>query len=448
MKRSMDMLNGSLWDKILSFSLLVAATAILEQFFIATDIVIVGNFANGDKTAAMAGIGTDLSILGMTIFLLLGLALGSNVVIAQSIGRRDKEAVEKAVHTAVLFSLVAGLCVAILGQFIAEPILGLLDIPSEVMPNAISYLKIYLFGMPIILLYNFQAAIFRSVGETQMPLYALLLASIFNIVLDLLFVCVFKLDVTGVAIATVLANAVSALVLLRRLLRREDWIRLDLKKLRIDRATFAEIIRIGLPAGIQNAVFSLANVVIQGAINSLGTMVIAASSAALILELVAYSIFSSFGQACTTFVGQNYGARQLARCRKILKLCILEDFVLTMLCIIIAYAFGKDLLALINDNPEVVALAYIRLITVFSAYFFSLLYDVMSGYLRGFGVSFLPSLLTITGVCGVRMLWVAFVFPVQHNFQWLMYVYPVSLGVTALLIFGALMWCRPSRRFQ
>lgn len=448
MKRSMDMLNGSLWDKILSFSLLVAATAILEQFFIATDIVIVGNFANGDKTAAMAGIGTDLSILGMTIFLLLGLALGSNVVIAQSIGRRDKEAVEKAVHTAVLFSLLAGACVAILGQFIAEPILGLLDIPPEVMPNAISYLKIYLFGMPIILLYNFQAAIFRSVGETQMPLYALLLASIFNIVLDLLFVCVFKLDVTGVAIATVLANAVSALVLLRRLLQREDWIRLDLKKLRIDRATFAEIIRIGLPAGIQNAVFSLANVVIQGAINSLGTMVIAASSAALILELITYSIFSSFGQACTTFVGQNYGARQLARCRRILKLCILEDFVLTMLCIIIAYAFGKDLLALINDNPEVVALAYIRLITVFSAYFFSLLYDVMSGYLRGFGVSFLPSLLTITGVCGVRMLWVALVFPVQHNFQWLMYVYPVSLGVTALLIFGALMWCRPSRRFQ
>ena len=177
-------------------------------------------------------------------------------------------------------------------------------------------------------------------------------------------------------------------------------------------------------------------------------MVIAASSAALILELVAYSIFSSFGQACTTFVGQNYGARQLARCRKILKLCILEDVVLTVLCIIIAYAFGKDLLGLINDNPEVVALAYIRVITVFSAYFFSLLYDVMSGYLRGFGVSFLPSLLTITGVCGVRMLWVAFVFPVQHNFQWLMYVYPVSLGVTALLIFGALMWCRPSRRFQ
>lgn len=448
MKRSMDMLNGSLWDKILKFSLPVAATAILEQFFISTDVVVVGNFANGDKTAAMAAVGTDLPIIGMIIFLLLGLALGSNVVIAQSIGRRDKEGVEKAVHTAIMFALLAGAGVAIIGQFVVTPILELLEIPPEVLPDAITYLKLYLLGMPIILLYNFEAAIFRSVGETQMPLQALVVASIFNIALDMLFVYVFKLDVAGVAIATVLANGVSAAFLLHKLLGRTDVIKLELKKLHIDKATFAEIVRIGLPAGIQNAVFSLANVVIQGAINSLGTTVIAASSASLILEFTAYSIFSSFGQACTTFVGQNYGARQLDRCRRILKLCILEDALLTVVFIIIVFAFGKNLLALINDNPEVIEFAYIRVITVFMAYFFSLLYDVMSGYLRGFGVSFLPSLLTITGVCGVRMLWVAFVFPVQHNFQWLMYVYPVSLGVTALLIFGALMWCRPSRRFQ
>lgn len=364
MKKSMDMLNGSLWDKILSFSLLVAATAILEQFFIATDIVIMGNFANGDKTAAIAGVGTDLSILGMIIFLLLGLALGSNVVIAQSIGRRDKEAVEKAVHTAIMFALLAGAGVAIIGQFVVTPILELLEIPPEVLPDAITYLKLYLLGMPIILLYNFEAAIFRSVGETQMPLQALVVASIFNIALDMLFVYVFKLDVAGVAIASVLANGVSAAFLLHKLLRRTDVIKLELKKLHIDKATFAEIVRIGLPAGIQNAVFSLANVVIQGAINSLGTTVIAASSASLILEFTAYSIFSSFGQACTTFVGQNYGARQLDRCRRILKLCILEDALLTVVFIIIVFAFGKNLLALINDNPEVIEFAYIRVITV------------------------------------------------------------------------------------
>ena len=400
MQKSMDMLNGSLWDKILKFSMPVAATAILEQFFTATDVVIAGNFANSDRTAAMAAVGTDLPIIGMIIFLFLGLALGSNVVIAQSIGRRDTEGVKKAVHTAVLLSLIIGIAVA-----------------------------------------------FRSIGETQKPLMALIAASLVNIVLDLFFVCVCKLDVTGVAIATVLANAVSALILLRLLLKTDSIIKLEWSRLHLDMPTLKEIVSIGLPAGIQGAVFSLANVVIQGAINSLGTEVIAASSASLILEMVAFSIFSSFTQACTTFVGQNYGARQLARCRKILRLCLLEDVICTGICMLIVFLFGDRLIALINDDSEVIRLGYIRAATVFCAYIFSLTYDVMSGYLRGFGISFLPSLLTILGVCCVRFLWVAFVFPVYHDFRTLMYVYPVSMGVTAVLIFAALMWCRPSRRF-
>lgn len=395
----------------------------------------------------MAAVGTDLPIIGMIIFLFLGLALGSNVVIAQSIGRRDTEGVKKAVHTAVLLSLIIGIAVAVFAQFAVVPILGLLEIPAEVLPSAVMYLRIYFLGMPIILLYNFEAAIFRSIGETQKPLMALIAASLVNIVLDLFFVCVCKLDVTGVAIATVLANAVSALILLRLLLKTDSIIKLEWSKLHLDMPTLKEIVSIGLPAGIQGAVFSLANVVIQGAINSLGTEVIAASSASLILEMVAFSIFSSFTQACTTFVGQNYGARQLARCRKILRLCLLEDVICTGICMLIVFLFGDRLIALINDDSEVIRLGYIRASIVFCAYIFSLSYDVMSGYLRGFGISFLPSLLTILGVCGVRFLWVAFVFPVYHDFRTLMYVYPVSMGVTAVLIFAALMWCRPSRRF-
>ena len=327
------------------------------------------------------------------------------------------------------------------------PILGLLEIPAEVLPSAVMYLRIYFLGMPIILLYNFEAAIFRSIGETQKPLMALIAASLVNIVLDLFFVCVCKLDVTGVAIATVLANAVSALILLRLLLKTDSIIKLEWNKLHLDMPTLKEIVSIGLPAGIQGAVFSLANVVIQGAINSLGTEVIAASSASLILEMVAFSIFSSFTQACTTFVGQNYGARQMARCRVILRLCLLEDVICTGFCMLIVFLFGDRLIALINDDSEVIRLGYIRASIVFCAYIFSLSYDVMSGYLRGFGISFLPSLLTILGVCGVRFLWVAFVFPVYHDFRTLMYVYPVSMGVTAVLIFAALMWCRPSKRF-
>ena len=388
-----------------------------------------------------------MPIIGMIIFLFLGLALGSNVVIAQSIGRRDTEGVKKAVHTAVLLSLIIGIAVAVFAQFAVVPILGLLEIPAEVLPSAVMYLRIYFLGMPIILLYNFEAAIFRSIGETQKPLMALIAASLVNIVLDLYFVCVCKLDVTGVAIATVLANAVSALILLRLLLKTDSIIKLEWSRLHIDMPILKEIVSIGLPAGIQGAVFSLANVVIQGAINSLGTEVIAASSASLILEMVAFSIFSSFTQACTTFVGQNYGARQMARCRVILRLCLLEDVICTGFCMLIVFLFGDRLIALINDDSEVIRLGYIRASIVFCAYIFSLSYDVMSGYLRGFGISFLPSLLTILGVCGVRFLWVAIVFPVYHDFRTLMYVYPVSMGVTAVLIFAALMWCRPSKRF-
>lgn len=447
MRTSMDMLNGSLWDKILKFSMPVAATAILEQFFNATDVVIAGNFANGDRTAAMAAVGTDSPIICMIIFLFLGLALGSNVVIAQSIGRRDTEGVKKAVHTAVVLSLIIGIAVAVFAQFAVVPILDLLEIPAEVLPSAVMYLKIYFLGMPVILLYNFEAAIFRSIGEAKMPLMALIAASLVNIVLDLFFVCVCKLDVAGVAIATVLANTVSAMILLRLLLKTDSVIRLEYSKLQLDMITLKEIVRIGLPAGIQAAVFSLANVVIQGAINSLGTEVIAASSASLILEMLAFSIFSSVTQACTTFVGQNYGARQLARCREILRLCLWENIICNGICMLIVFLFGDRLIALINNDSEVIRLGYIRASIVFCAYIFRLFYDVMSGYLRGFGISFLPSLLTILGVCGVRFLWVAFVFPVHHDFRTLMYVYPVSMGITAVLIFAALMWYRPSKRF-
>lgn len=448
MQKSMDMLQGSLWDKILKFSMPVAATAILEQFFTATDVVIVGNFANGDKTAAMAAVGTDLQIIALVIFLFLGLALGANVLIAQAIGRQNREGVQKAVHTAVLLSVLAGIAVAVLGQFLAAPVLELMEIPPDVLPAAEMYLKIYFSGMPVILLYNFEAAIFRSIGETQFPLKALIVASLVNIVLDLFFVCVCKLDVTGVAIATVIANVVCAFMLLYVLLKTEAAIRLEYSKLRIDMPVLQQIIQIGLPAGIQSAVFNLANVVIQGAINSLGTKVIAASSASLLFEMVAYSIFSSFTQACTTFVGQNYGGRQLTRCRKILRLCLLEDGLCTGACIIIMVCFGDKLIGLISDDSEVIILGYARAATVFFAYIFSFAYDVMSGYMRGFGISFLPSVLTILGVCGVRLAWVAYVFPVHHDFQSLMYVYPVSLGVTAFLIFGALMWCRPTKRFS
>lgn len=443
----LDMLHGTLWDKILKFALPVALTVVLEQLFNAVDIAVVGNFA-GNGTTAMAAVGANAPVVGILIMLFLGISLGTNVVIAQSIGAGNAADVSHAVHTSVIVAVAGGALVAMAGQMAAEPLLAALNMPAEVLDPALVYLRTYLFGMPIIFLYILTAAIFRSVGETSMPLRALVVANAVNIVLDLLFVCVLHWDVAGVAFGTVLANAVSAGILLQKLLRRQDIIQLKIKRLHVDCGALRKILRIGLPAGVQNAVFSFANIVIQGAINSLGTVVIAASSAALPIEMIAYSVFSSFGQACTTFVGQNFGARQLLRCKRILGICLLENACATGTAIAMVLLFGKRLLHFINAEPAVVDVGYQRLTIVFAAYGFSLLYDTISGYLRGFGISFLPSVLTIIGVCGVRLLWVLFVFPDHCSFEGIMMVYPVSLATAAVLLLGALLWCRPTKTFR
>lgn len=269
-----------------------------------------------------------------------------------------------------------------------------------------------------------------------------------NVVLNLFFVIVLKMTVNGVAIATVISNAVSSLLLLYRLTHTGTAIRVSAHALQFDHASFCKIVQIGLPAGIQSAVFAFANIIVQAAINSLGTVVIAASSAAFNIEVIAYSTFNSFSQACTTFVGQNYGARQLDRCRKTFALCLLEDVLVTVTVMGVVLHFGHSLLALFNRDPEVIALGYTRLSIIFSGYLFSLLYELMSGYLRGFGISLAPAVLTTLGVCGIRIFWVQAVFPRHADFQTLMLVYPLSLFVTAVLILAALIVCRPTTRMK
>ena len=311
------MLHGPIWNKLPRFALPVAATAILEQLFNASDVAIVGNFtAASERTAAVAAVGANSAIIGLVVNLFIGIALGANVVIANAIGAGRPQEVQKAVHTSVLVSVLGGVLVALVGQLVAAPLLSLLNVPADVLPLALLYLRIYLAGMPVILLYNFQAAIFRSVGETKIPLMALATSGVLNVLLNLFFVAVLHRSVDGVAIATVISNAVSALLLFRRLCRTDREIRLDPRQLRIDGAVLRRILRIGLPAGVQSAVFALSNIVVQAAINSLGTVVMAASSAAFNIEIITYDILNSFSQACTTFVGQNYGARQIDRCKR------------------------------------------------------------------------------------------------------------------------------------
>ena len=443
-----DMLHGSLWDKLPRFALPVAATAILEQLFNASDIAIVGNFSSGDKTVAVAAVGANSPLIGLILNLFIGIALGANVVIANAIGRKDMRSVKKAVHTALIVAVLSGIVVTVIGELVAGKVMGLLHVPDDVFPEALLYLRIYLLGLPVIFLYNFEAAVFRSIGDTKIPLQALLISGVLNVILNLFFVIVLHMTVNGVAIATVIANGVSSLILLWKLLHTDKCVRVSRSDLCIDRQSLLRIVQIGLPAGIQSAVFAMANIVIQSAINSLGTTVIAASSAAFNLEILAYYVLNSFSQACTTFVGQNYGAGNMRRCRKVLGLCLAEDAIASAAAIGLILISGKFLLSIFNHDPEVIQIGYVRLVTIFSAYVFSMLYEVMSGYLRGFGISLVPAILTTIGVCGIRFAWIYIVFQKSQTFQTIMLVYPISLAATAVLIGVALLVYRPSRRLE
>lgn len=446
--KNLDILNGSIWNKIPQYALPVAATGILEQLFNASDVAIVGNFASSDKTVAIAAVGANSPIIGMILNLFIGIALGTNVVIANAIGQKDKKTIEKTIYTSILMALIGGLLVTLLGELSIGNILTMLNVPSDVYPYALLYIRIYLLGMPVIFLYNFEAAIFRSSGDTKIPLQALAISGVLNVILNLIFVIIFKMTVNGVAIATVIANIISSAILFIKLVHKNKLIKFEFRKLQIDKSCLIKIVKIGLPAGVQSAVFNLANIVIQSAINSLGTIVISASSAALNIEILVYYMLNSFSQACTTFVGQNYGARQINRCKKTLILCIIEDFIASIISIAIILVSGKFLLSIFNNNPQVIDIGYSRLIIIFSAYIFSMLYEVMSGYLRGFGIALIPAILTIIGVCGVRIVWIYTVFPMNKNFHTIIMAYPISLSTTALLIFIALLIYKPSHRLS
>ena len=447
-KKKLDMLHGPMWNKIPLFALPVAATAILEQLFNASDVAVVGNFAGDASTAAVAAVGANSAIISLIVNLFIGIALGANVVIAHAVGRGDLRAVQKAVHTSILVALLGGVLVAILGELAAAPLLGLLHTPDDVFPLALLYLRIYLAGLPVILLYNFEAAIFRSVGETKVPLIALASAGVLNVILNLFFVAVLHRTVDGVATATVISNAISSILLYRKLRTATHPVRVEPKELRLDSESLKQIFRIGLPAGIQSAVFSVSNIIIQSAINSLGTVVMAASSAAYNIEIITYDIINAFGQACTTFVGQNYGAGQLQRCKKSLFLCLGEGVLTLAVVIALILPFGKPLLGIFNKNQEVIDTGFIRLSILMFSHTFSLFYETLSGYLRGFGISLTPAILTILGVCGIRITWIQLVFPRNPTFRTIIYAFPISLASTALLMLIAVMIYHPVHKRQ
>ncbi|MBP5261627.1 MAG: MATE family efflux transporter [Clostridiales bacterium] len=434
MRKEINMLEGSLWDKILLFVIPLAATTILQQLFNAADVAVVGQFVGKH---AMAAVGSNSAIIGLIINLFNGIALGANVVIARYIGQGNSKNISASVHTAILSALIGGAMISILAEIIASPLLKLLGVPDEVFDLALLYLRIILAGLPLTLLYNFESAIFRSRGDTKTPLIALVLSGFVNVGLNLLLVIVFNMSVAGVAIATVVSNGLSGILLLFCLARRTDDLKFSFGKLKIDTKLLVKILRIGLPAGIQGSMFSIANIIIQSAVNSLGPDIMAASSAAFNIEIMSYYVVNAFGQATTTFTGQNYGAGNIKRCRRVFELSLTMATAITLFLSAIIIAFGWQLLSIFNSEPGVIYMGMIRLIAIVGFEFLNVLVDGPSGALRGYGRSMAPAVLSLIGICGVRIFWVYTIFKADPTFANLMAVYPVSWIVTSLLIFIA-----------
>ena len=425
------MLQGSLWDKLIFFALPLALTGVLQQLLNATDVAVLGQFVGKN---AMAAVGNNISIIGLLVNLFMGLSLGANVVIAMHIGGKRLDRAPEAVHTAFLLALFVGLAVAVLGELLVYPLMHMMMVPQDVWEMAETYLRIYLLGLPVMGIYNFEAAIFRSRGDTRTPLISLVIASLLNLVLNLVFVLRFQMGVAGVVWATVIANTVSAVLLFRALRKTKDVIHIELNSMHMDRKLLKNIVRIGLPAGIQGMVFSLSNLIIQSAINSLGPDAMAASAAGFTIEINVFCIVNAFGQAATTFVSQNYGAGNLERCKEVtwtaMKLNVLFMGLLSVFILI----FAEELLSFFNPDPNVVALGKIRLLYVVGPEVICVVLEGLSGALRGYGYSMIPALLALVGICGIRITWVYTLFAKQPTYEILMATYPVSWLITTILM--------------
>ena len=445
--RDLDMLRGTLWDKIILFALPLALTGVMQQLLNAADVVTLGKFVGKH---AMAAVGNNISMVGLIVSLLMGLSLGANVVIAQNIGAKRFDRAHSAVSTAFVLSIAAGIFFCVVGEFLVAPIFYLLEVPELVVGMAETYLRIFLLGLPAMSLYNFEAAIFRSKGDTRTPLIALAAASGVNIVLNLLFVLKFDWGIAGVAAATVIANVVSAIILFHALLTADGVIKLHLNALIIDRDELFEIVRIGLPAGVQGMVFSLSNLLIQAAINALGADAMAASAAAFTIEINVFCVVNGFGQAATTFVGQNYGAGNLPRCKRATWAAMgLSAAFMQTLCFVILF-FAEPVLSLFNSDPEVIRLGVIRLWYIVAPEIINVAMEGLSGAMRGYGISLTPAVITLVCVCGVRVTWVFTAFAKIPTYATLMAVYPISWLLTAIVLGAAYAWhmkrLKPARK--
>lgn len=426
-----DMCSGPIVPRLLLFTIPLILSSVLQLLFNAADVVVVGKYAGDNSLAAVGSVGP---LVNLMISMFMGLSIGSNVLASRYWGSRDESSLAKCVHTSMLVSLLSGIVLTVIGIIFAGRILVLMKSPAETLPLATLYLRIYFIGMPASMVYNFGSAILRAVGDTKRPMYYLTAAGIVNVILNLLFVIKFRMDVAGVGWATVISQVISACLVVRCLMAEEGALKLEIRKLAIDRAMLFRITRIGLPASFQGMLFSLSNVIIQSSVNSFGATVVAGNSAAQNIEGFVYVSMNAFYQACISFVSANVGARRHERINKILirsEACVIAT---GMLLGGMAYLFGYNLLSIYTDSSAVVEVGIVRMMYVSLPYFLCGMMDVMVGGLRGLGHAILPMIVSLVGACGLRLLWIFTFFrmPRFHEPRYLYITYPVSWTVTFL----------------
>ena len=426
-KYEIDMCHGPLLGKILVIYIPLMLSGILQLLFNAADIIVVGQFAGNESLAAVGSTG---ALINLIINLFIGLSVGANVLVARYYGANQQAELKEMVQTAIATSVISGILLVFVGFFVAKPALTLMGTPDDVVGQSVLYMRIYFAGMPFMMAYNFGAAVLRAVGDTKRPLYYLLIAGIVNVILNLIFVIYFSMHVAGVATATVISQAISAVLVIRCLLKTDSVYKLELKGIKISMDKLGKMFKIGLPAGVQGALFSISNVLIQSSVNSFGSVAMAGNTAGSNIEGFVYTSMNAFYQSAISFCGQNYGAKEYKRVGKALFICEVLVILVGLLLGNGAYLAGGTLLKLYSSDPEVISYGILRMRYISVIYFLCGMMDVMVGGLRGIGYSIMPMLVSLTGACLFRIVWIYTIFQEVRTLPCLYISYPISWILT------------------
>lgn len=429
-KYSMDMCEGPIFSKIVAYTLPLILSGILQLLFNAVDMIVAGRFVG---KGALAAIGSTAALINLLVNVFIGLSTATNALVARYFGSGRDRDVHETVHTSIAISVICGILLTFIGISLAPKILILMGTPEEVLPLSTLYVRIYFIGMPVSMLYNFGAAVLRAIGDTKRPLYFLTVAGAINAVCNVIFIVVFNMGVAGVAYATVLSQAISAVLTLRCLMKSGESYRFEIRKLRIYRDKLLQVLRLGLPAGFQGVVFSLSNVLIQSSVNSFGEDAMAGNTAASNLEGFVYVAMNSFHVTCLSFVSQNFGAHNFDRIKKIFLTCLACVVVVGLATGSTAYIFGPSLLSIYasgEDKAVIISYGMIRMGIIMFTYFTCGTMDCCVGALRGLGYSVTPMIVSLMGACGFRVLWIYTVFRMNRTLEWLYVSYPISWTIT------------------